>query len=192
MSMYKNSGSDELQMPHDLYGRPNSCKKHDMGAYVWLAYSVFFFIEPVLRHSERYWMKQLPIYVAFLALYIAYVEFEKRALRLWIIVAIFVLGVGSIPFNVGGSAFFIYVAALLPFCVESSLILVGTSFRAVLSTMRSPDFLRRLWASAICLWRRVSAPMPSCDGRRRRISSLPRSQNGNGLRVICTTFSDIR
>jgi two-component system sensor histidine kinase DesK len=45
--------------------------------------------------------------------------------RLWLIAAIFTLGVVSIPFNVGGSCFFIYVAALLPFVVESSAVLIG-------------------------------------------------------------------
>jgi len=61
----------------------------------------------------------------FLALYIAYVQFERARTRHWIIAAMFVLGVLAIPSNVGGSSFFIYVAALLPFCVESWGVLVG-------------------------------------------------------------------
>ena len=116
--------TDDMQIPHDLYGRPHHNNKHDGGAYVWLAYSVFFFIEPIARGSARYWLKQLPFFFVFLALYIAYVQFERRAVRLAIIAAIFVLGVVTIPNNVGGSCFFIYVAALLPFCIDSTAILM--------------------------------------------------------------------
>jgi two-component system sensor histidine kinase DesK len=61
----------------------------------------------------------------FLALYISYVHWPYRKVRLALVAAIFVLGMGSIPFNLGGSSFFIYVAAMLPFCVESSAVLIG-------------------------------------------------------------------
>ncbi len=119
------TSTSEMRMPHDLYGRPHCNKKHDLGAYVWLAYSVFFFIEPIARGSARYWLQQMPAFAIFLALYICYVQFERRALRLAIIAAIFVLGVVTIPSNMGGSCFFIYVAALLPFCVDSTALLIG-------------------------------------------------------------------
>ena len=114
-----------MEMPGDLYGRPHCGRKHDLGSYVWLAYSVFFFIQPVLEHSGKYWLQQLPVYLVFLGLYVAYVEFERRTVRLWLLAGMFLLGVFSIPFNVGGSCFFIYVAAMLPFCVESAAVLVG-------------------------------------------------------------------
>lgn len=124
MGMHRDNSSLS-GMPQDLYGRPHCGRKHDLGSYVWLAYSVFFFIEPVMRRSGRYWLQQLPVFAIFLALYVAYVEFEQRWARLCLIGAMFVLGVAAIPSNVGGSSFFIYVAALLPFCVESSAILIG-------------------------------------------------------------------
>jgi two-component system sensor histidine kinase DesK len=104
---------------------PPSRSNHDRGAYVWLAYSVFFFVEPVLRHSTIYWLEQIPFYFVFLALYIAYVHFDSSRARLPIVAAIFVLGVVAIPHNVGGSSFFIYVAALLPFCAPSQTILAA-------------------------------------------------------------------
>ena len=125
MSVFNELADSRKQMPHDLYGRPHcQQKKHDAGSYIWLAYSVFFFIEPILTNRRGYWLHQLPIYVIFLALYIAYIEFEQTRVRLGLILAIFILGVVSIPSNVGASSFFIYVAALLPFCVESSAVLV--------------------------------------------------------------------
>lgn len=136
------SMSTAQQLPKDLYGRPHCGKKHDLGSYVWLAYSVFFFIEPILRRSRAYWMQQTPIFLVFLALYVAYVHFETRRVRLPLIAAIFVLGAATIPFNVGGSSFFIYVAALLPFCVESAGLLVGAMLLEVLTLLVESHFFR--------------------------------------------------
>lgn len=129
----------QLTLPADLYGSsylreahdpalrdPAVCpRKHDLGSYIWLAYSIFFFIEPILRHSAHYWLQQLPIYALFLALYVTYVHFPTRGIRLLIVAGIFTLGILTIPFNVGGSSFFIYVAALLPFCLDSAAVLLG-------------------------------------------------------------------
>jgi two-component system, NarL family, sensor histidine kinase DesK len=122
--------SEQLRMPVDLYGRADCFndearphKKHDAASYVWLAYSIFFFIEPVLRHNARYWLQQLPVYAIFLALYVAYIEFESQRVRIALLGGMFILGICSIPFNAGGSSFFIYVASMLPFCVESAGVL---------------------------------------------------------------------
>ena len=115
-----NLSPSQLGLSHDIYARNLCQRKHDTASYVWLAYSIFFFIEPVMRRSGSYWLKQLPVYAIFLGLYVAYVQFTERTARLALIAAIFVLGVCSIPYNGGGSCFFIYVAALLPFCVEST------------------------------------------------------------------------
>jgi len=115
----------QKEMPHDLYGRTHWGKKHDAGSYIWLAYSIFFFIEPIFRRSLRNWLQQAAVYVVFLAVYVAYVEFENSVTRRFLLGAIFVIGVASIPFNGGGACFFIYVSAMLPFCVESSAVLIG-------------------------------------------------------------------
>ncbi len=122
---HNNSQLSDRRLPNDLYGRPDCRRKHDPGSYIWLAYSIFFFIEPILRHSASYWRHQLPLYAIFLALYIGYVHFEARIPRLAVITGIFLLGVITIPSNSGGSSFFIYVAALLPFCVESQAALLA-------------------------------------------------------------------
>ena len=118
----------KLELPSDLYGRADCLptdRKHNGATYVWLAYSAFFFIEPIARHSGRYWLQQMPYFAVFLALYVSYVQFERQAVRLALIAAIFVLGIVTMPTNVGGSAFFIYVAALLPFCIGSARWMVG-------------------------------------------------------------------
>jgi two-component system sensor histidine kinase DesK len=117
--------SSQIALPGNLFASSYSEKKHDTGSYIWLVYSAFFFIEPILRHSRTYWLRQMPIYALFLALYIAYIEFERGRIRLLILGVFFLLGVGDIPFNVGASSFFIYVAAMLPFCVESTRALIS-------------------------------------------------------------------
>ena len=44
-------------------------------------------------------------------------------MRLALLAGMFLLGVATIPQNPGGSCFFIYVAAMLPFCVEQAVAL---------------------------------------------------------------------
>jgi two-component system sensor histidine kinase DesK len=120
--------SKQMSVPVDLYGRAdcNYRNKHDGASYIWLAYSFFFFIEPIVRHNRHYWMKQLPWYAVFLALYVAFVEFESQRTRVALLAGMFLLGIVTIPHNAGGASFFIYVAAMLPFCVASTTILWAT------------------------------------------------------------------
>ena len=110
----------QLDLPVDLYGRPASGRpQRHSASYLWLAYSVFFFIEPVIRNEAHYWLTQLPVYAVFLALYVTYVEVTRPRVRYAVIACLYVAGVLSMPFNLGGSCFFIYVASLLPFCLAS-------------------------------------------------------------------------
>ena len=120
--------SQQMSMPVDLYGRADCVyrNKHDGATYIWLAYSFFFFIEPIIRNDRRYWLSQLPWYVVFLALYVAFVEFEAQRVRVSMLAGMFALGVMTIPHNAGGASFFIYVAAMLPFCVATTAILWAT------------------------------------------------------------------
>src|SRR5277367_5468483 len=87
--------------------------------YIWLAYSIFFFIDPILRHSSRYWAQSLATYAVFLALYIGYTEARTARQRHILIGSFYLLGMLVLPFNGGASSFFIYCAAFLPFVVES-------------------------------------------------------------------------
>jgi two-component system, NarL family, sensor histidine kinase DesK len=87
--------------------------------YIWLAYSIFFFIDPILRHSSRYWIQNIAIYAVFLALYIGYTEARTARQRHVLIGAFYLLGILVYPFNGGASCFFIYCAAFLPFVVDS-------------------------------------------------------------------------
>ena len=92
--------------------------------YIWLAYSVFFLIDPILSHSRRLWIESSIIYAIFLALYVGYMRSRTTRQRHWLIVAFYLLGIVSFPINSGSSSFFIYSAAFLPFVVASVPFLV--------------------------------------------------------------------
>ena len=93
--------------------------------YIWLAYLVFFFIEPVVDHVG--W-KRWALYglgtVVFLGLYFT-LFWLKRPKALWHIAGMVVLGLLFAPMNPGASTFFIFAAAFTPFCVESEALALG-------------------------------------------------------------------
>jgi two-component system sensor histidine kinase DesK len=93
--------------------------------YIWLAYSVFFIIDPIMRHSRRLWIESGVIYVIFLLAYVSYMRARTIRQRHGLIVAFYVLGVASFPINAGGSSFFIYSAAFVPFVVASVPIFIA-------------------------------------------------------------------
>lgn len=98
------------------------------GAYIWLAYSIFFFIEPLLRHELRYWMQCLGIFAIFLVMYVALDVIEICAVKLGILGGFVVLGMTSFPFNPGASTFFLYSACILPFMLERMRIVAALIF----------------------------------------------------------------
>jgi two-component system sensor histidine kinase DesK len=93
--------------------------------YIWLTYSAFFLIDPIMSHSRRLWIESGVIYAIFLVIYVSYMKARTTRQRHGLIVAMYVLGVASFPINSGGSTFFIYSAAFLPFVVASVPILVA-------------------------------------------------------------------
>jgi two-component system, NarL family, sensor histidine kinase DesK len=100
-------------------------------AYIWLAYSIFFFFEPIFRHDLKYWMKCFAIYVIFLVMYVALDVIEVLNVKLGILAAFVVLGMVTYPFNSGASTFFLYGACIVPFLIGSMrtvLVLIGIDF----------------------------------------------------------------
>src|ERR1700724_3524483 len=87
--------------------------------YIWLAYSAFFLIDPVMSHSRRLWIEYGVIYAIFLVVYVSYMKARTIRQRHLLLVAFYVLGIVSLPINTGGSSFFVYSAAFLPFVVAS-------------------------------------------------------------------------
>ena len=202
MSPRTNPEQKALNLPGDLYGLSTCKKKHDTASYVWLAYSIFFFVEPLLRKSLSYWLHQLPYYAVFLALYVAYVEFERT--RTAFSSSRRSSSSASPPSrtNAGGSSFFIYVAAMLPFCVESPRVLYGVMlaeiatlaleyriFPTIPTTTSSPASSFSSSASAISSSHKASGPIKSCAWPSRRMKPLSPWRSGNASPATCMTCS---
>ena len=102
----------------DVGGQTNS-------GYIWLAYSIFFLIDPILSHSPRLWIESGIIYTIFLITYVGYMKSRTIDQRRGLIVAFYILGIASFPINFGGSSFFIYSAAFIPFVVASAPVIAG-------------------------------------------------------------------
>jgi two-component system sensor histidine kinase DesK len=92
--------------------------------YIWLAYSAFFLIDPVLSHSRRLWIECGVLYAIFLVIYVSYMKARSIRQRHLLLVAFYLLGMISLPITTGASSFFVYSAAFLPFVVASVPIVV--------------------------------------------------------------------
>jgi two-component system, NarL family, sensor histidine kinase DesK len=90
-------------------------------AWIWLAYSGFLFIDPILEPSPRRWLCTLAAFTIFLGIFTAYVRSTdiSRSTRYCLIAATFLLGLVTFPWNAGASTFFVYAAAFLPFVIKS-------------------------------------------------------------------------
>jgi len=84
-------------------------------------YLGFFFIDPIVSHaSGRMWLADCLGALAFLVLYLG-LFFLERPNGLAHIAGMVILGMAFQPFNAGACTFFIYAAAMVPFCVETQM-----------------------------------------------------------------------
>ncbi|MGC1451827.1 MAG: sensor histidine kinase [Candidatus Sulfotelmatobacter sp.] len=94
-------------------------KDHGWSPLLWVVYLGFFFVDPVMSHASlRIWFLDIAGATVFLFLYFGLfcLENPKAVLH---IVGMVVLGVLFLPFNAGACTFFIFAAAMLPFCVDT-------------------------------------------------------------------------
>jgi two-component system sensor histidine kinase DesK len=115
--------------------------------YIWIAYSVFFFIEPVLRNERRFWLECIAIYIVFLAIYVGYMQARTMTQRRGLLVAMYLLGVLALPVNPGASTFFIYSAAFLPFLLASVPLVVTIMVVQCLGLLGEGLWLHLNWIS---------------------------------------------
>ncbi len=108
--------------------------------FIWLVYSIFFFIQPIQEHSRTKWLEFAAAYFVFLLIYAGLVFSKSRSAQLALLVAMSVLGAAYYPFNAGASGMFIYVAAFIPFITESIAACVAT-FIAVSALMMVEGWL---------------------------------------------------
>ena len=96
-------------------------KEHGWSPLLWVAYLGFFFIDPVMSHASfRIWLLDGIGAAAFLVLYFGLFVLEHpRALVH--VGGMMLLGLLFQPINQGSCTFFIFAAAMLPFCVETQI-----------------------------------------------------------------------
>jgi two-component system sensor histidine kinase DesK len=133
--------------------KPGKDKLYD---YIWLIYSLFFFIAPFQRRSLRYWLVFAAFYIAFFSLYSGLIFSRSKRQSYLMLGLMWALGLAYMPFNetIGGT--FVYVAAFLPFITESLPIVLGTFLALAASVVIEGYFLHITpWAwgfvAAFCL-----------------------------------------
>ena len=109
--------------------------------YIWLAYSIFFLIDPIMSHSRRLWIECGVIYAIFLLAYISYMKARTIRQRHLLLVAFYVLGLVSFPITTGASSFFIYSAAFVPFLFASVPVIATIFFLKILGLVAEGLFL---------------------------------------------------
>jgi two-component system sensor histidine kinase DesK len=94
-------------------------KDHGWSPLLWIVYLGFFFVDPVLSHASlKIWLLDGLGAFVFVLLYWGLFALEcPRALVH--IAGIVLLGLLFQPINGGACTFFIYAAAMVPFCVET-------------------------------------------------------------------------
>ena len=94
-------------------------REHGWSPLFWVVYLGFFFVDPVVSHAGlKVWLLDGLGAAIFLYLYFGlFLLVNPRALAH--VVGMMVLGVLFQPINHGACTFFIFAAAMLPFCVET-------------------------------------------------------------------------
>lgn len=87
--------------------------------FIWIIYSIFFFIQPIQENTRRGWIEFSIVYVLFIGLYAGLVFAKSRRTQYLLLAAMGVLGVVYYPVNQGSVGMFIYIMAFLPFITES-------------------------------------------------------------------------
>ncbi len=112
----------DLMNCRDVHGGGNRFRyfqRIDLGDMFALSYLIFFILEPLSRRSTRYWIECMPLLVVFLVLWFSFLYSHTARTKRWIVVAVAVLGIGTMPLNEsGGVCFLIYVISLLPYAVS--------------------------------------------------------------------------
>jgi len=87
--------------------------------FIWLIYTVFFFIEPVQRNSGPYWLQFAAVYALFLVLYTGVIYANSRRMAYLFLAGMGALGLVYYPVNTSSSGMIIYVIAFAPFITDS-------------------------------------------------------------------------
>src|SRR5271166_1595638 len=95
-------------------------KDHGWSPLLWVVYLGFFFIQPVAAHEGlKLWLLDLGGAAVFLVLYFGLFAIESPKVYLHL-GGMMLLGLVFQPINNGACTFFIFAAAMLPFCVQTN------------------------------------------------------------------------
>jgi len=127
-------------------GWPDGNRLYD---YVWLVYSIFFFIEPIVRHDRRYWLQFAAVYGVFLTIYSGLVFARTRMQSYLLLAAMGILGLWYLPYNNSACGMMVYVAAFIPF-ISDSIAIVSGAIAAICVGVALEGYLLHLppWAWA--------------------------------------------
>jgi len=128
----------------------NPHQHHQKFAWIWLGYTGFLFLMPLVQPSRSLWLGTLAVFFLFLIIFFTYFRASAKGspLRYWMILATFVLGMVTFPWNQGAQTFFIYVAAFLPFAFNTArraLWLLALECMLILGEGTLVDMNSQLW-----------------------------------------------
>jgi two-component system sensor histidine kinase DesK len=118
-------------------------------AWMWVAYSLFLFIEPIFDPRRGLWRNTLVIFAVFLVIFATYISATTETVRRWMILCTFLLGLVAFPFNGGASCLFVYTAGFIPFSFPKTrtiLILFATECCAILGERH---LMHKEWPNAL-------------------------------------------
>jgi two-component system sensor histidine kinase DesK len=94
-------------------------REHGWSPLLWVAYLGFFFIDPIMSHASfRVWLLDGMGAAIFLCLYFGLFVLQNPR-GMFHIGGMILLGILFQPMNQGACTFYIFAAAMLPFCVET-------------------------------------------------------------------------
>ena len=95
--------------------------KRNNWAWLWFCYTGFIFIKPLMVPSINLWVGTMAAFIIFICIMWGFIRSTDEGVptRYWMIGATFLLGLVCFPWNQGGSTFFVYAAAFLPFTIAS-------------------------------------------------------------------------
>ena len=84
-------------------------------AWMWIAYTGFLFIDPLMEPSTRLWALTLTVFAVFVVIFALYVRANNannNLARFSLIGATFAIGLVTFPWNPGASCLFVYAASV--------------------------------------------------------------------------------
>jgi len=94
-------------------------KDHGWSPLLWIFYLGFFFVDPVLNHVSVWrWTLDIAAAMVFVCLYFGLFALQNPSVFIHI-GGMVLLGMLFMPWNQGACTFFIYAAAMVPFCVNT-------------------------------------------------------------------------